>query len=76
MSESLARRLWGDADPIGRPLRAGPDRARVVGVARDTAASSLRDRAAPIVYAPIAQQRAGAVVVRRSRGSRARLPKA
>ena len=47
----------------------------MVGVARDAAVSSLRDRAASIVYAPLAQQRAGAVtlVVRAAPGLAASL---
>jgi predicted permease len=63
VSESLARRLWGSADPVGQTLRAGPDLVRVVGVAADTAALSLRDHARLLVYVPLAQQRAGDLTI-------------
>ena len=63
VSESLARRQWGAADPIGQTLRAGFDRLRVVGVARDAAVRSLRERGAMVVYAPIAQQPSGDITL-------------
>jgi predicted permease len=63
VSTSLARRLWGDGDPIGRALDVGPDRVRIVGVAADAAATSLLDRAMALVYQPFAQQRSGDVTL-------------
>jgi predicted permease len=57
VSAALAAHLWGADDPIGRTVRAGADRVRVVGVAGDAAASSLRDRVMALVYQPLAQQR-------------------
>jgi putative ABC transport system permease protein len=46
VTESLARRLWPDGDPLGQPLRAPVSRYgpfTVVGVARDFAFGSLTD---------------------------------
>jgi predicted permease len=48
ISESLARRFWGDADPIGRRLRYPGDTSAgvtVVGVAADVRLRSLREPA-------------------------------
>ncbi|AHG89565.1 permease [Gemmatirosa kalamazoonensis] len=52
VSESLARRFWGDGDPIGRRLRAPGDTSAVtiIGVAADTRLRSLRDPAMVIYY--------------------------
>ena len=71
LSESLARRLFGDDDPIGRTLHAGFDRVRVIGIARDAAVRSLNDRAASALYTPLAQQPAGTLtlMVRGAAGS-------
>jgi putative ABC transport system permease protein len=46
ITESLARRLWPDGDPLGQPLRAPVSRYgpfTVVGIARDFAFGSLTD---------------------------------
>jgi len=46
VTESLARRLWPDGDPLGQPLRAPVSRYgpfTVVGIARDFAFGSLTD---------------------------------
>jgi predicted permease len=56
INESLARRLFGAADPIGRPfLPSASERTppfQVIGVARDAHYSSLRDEPPPTYYAP------------------------
>jgi predicted permease len=57
---TLARRFWGDADPIGRELEVDPGfsrpyRVTVVGVADDAQFVALGEKT-PYVYAPLAQQ--------------------
>jgi macrolide transport system ATP-binding/permease protein len=55
VSESTARRLWPGADPVGRHLRFGEDKAysEVVGVAKDIHASSLSKADDTFVYLPV-----------------------
>ncbi len=55
----LARHLWGDADPIGRRLRLGPDErpwVRVVGVAGDVHHFGLDRAPGFMMYRPMTQQ--------------------
>jgi predicted permease len=56
VSEQLARRLWPDADPLGRQLRAGDDSIPklVVGVVRDTREVAAAEQV-PEVYFPFTQ---------------------
>ena len=51
---SLARSLWGDADPIGRGLVFGKTRFEVVGVAGDVRQDGLDRNPPPAVYVPMA----------------------
>jgi hypothetical protein len=57
ISESLARAVWGGADPIGHTLagatKSAPQ-ARVVGVAGDTISSRLVEGAPHTIYRPLA----------------------
>jgi predicted permease len=59
LSESAARKYWGDADPIGQRFRlganAGPGLVTVVGVARDVRHGTLTDPPPPLMYLPHAQ---------------------
>jgi putative ABC transport system permease protein len=59
LSQSAARKYWGDADPIGQRFRlganAGPGWVTVVGVARDVRHGTLTDAPPPIMYLPHAQ---------------------
>lgn len=53
VSESLARRLFGDGDPLGRPIQvgaAGPAPYTVVGVVADVKQGSLASNANETVY--------------------------
>jgi putative ABC transport system permease protein len=59
VSESAARRYFGDASPVGRTLTV-TDRTRdravsVIGVARDVKHGSLADRPRPLLYLPFSQ---------------------
>ena len=59
VSESLARLLWGDADPIGRRVAMSDERKEgkwrtVVGLARDTRYRELVD-VRPTIYVPYEQ---------------------
>jgi predicted permease len=63
ISESLARGIFGDADPIGQRVRFGPDVdgsrpwGAVVGVVGDVKQVSLASTATAAFYVPIAQWR-------------------
>lgn len=59
LSESAARRHWGEADPIGQRFRlgadAGPGEVTVVGIARDVRHGALTAEPEAIMYLPHAQ---------------------
>ncbi len=55
VNETLARRLWGDADPIGRLLRLDDDALQVVGLARDGKYDDPTEDPIPFLYTSIAQ---------------------
>jgi predicted permease len=51
VSAAMARRMWGDADPVGRQIEAGPNgRFRVVGVVGDVRNLALSRSPAPTMY--------------------------
>jgi predicted permease len=57
ISESLARAVWGGADPIGQTLASATksaSQARVVGVAADTISSRLVEGPPHTIYRPLA----------------------
>jgi len=54
VSETMARRLWANAEAVGQTLRLDDGRAlRVVGVARDAKVQSLGEAPQPLFYRPI-----------------------
>jgi len=58
VNQTLARTLWGDADPIGRTIRLqGPvdDTLQVVGVARDARYDEPTESPQPFLYLSLAQ---------------------
>ena len=55
VNETMARRYWAGADPVGRYMRVGKDRTQVVGVAKDGKYRSFSERPAPYMYFPLAQ---------------------
>jgi putative ABC transport system permease protein len=65
VNQTMARRYWPDASPIGRTIRipAPPGSAdgdvvlQIVGVARDSKYTSLAEPPTPFVYRPVAQAR-------------------
>ena len=62
VNETMARRFWPNADPIGKTVRLaqdppGTERA-VVGVVRDTRINSIREDAQPYFYLPFEQTQA------------------
>ncbi|MGA2271613.1 MAG: ADOP family duplicated permease [Bryobacteraceae bacterium] len=58
LNENLARRLFGNANPVGHILRFPNNRdARVVGIARNSKYVTLGEENAMALYAPHAQQR-------------------
>jgi predicted permease len=64
VNETLAKRLWPDADPIGQRLRDADSKEpwrEVVGVVRDAKYSSLTEAAASAYYLPLPQHPASAV---------------
>ena len=54
ISEGVARKLFGFANPIGKRLRGSPP-TEVIGVVEDSRFNSLRDSASGMVYLPAAQ---------------------
>jgi predicted permease len=59
VNETTARYLFGDADPIGRPVmfrNAVDDQLQIVGVAADTHQTTLRQPAPRMVYKPLTQE--------------------
>jgi predicted permease len=57
VNETLARRLWGDADPLGKRLwfGRGGSLCEVVGIVRDGKYLLLGEEPRPFLYAPLAQ---------------------
>ncbi|MHB1305452.1 MAG: ABC transporter permease [Limisphaerales bacterium] len=57
VNETLARRLWGEEDPLGKRLRfgRGDDVREVVGVVRNGKYFMLTEEARPFLYTPLAQ---------------------
>jgi predicted permease len=61
ISQSVARRLFGDANPVGRLVSETPnyddrEALRIVGVANDACFTSARDGAPLVFYIPLAQE--------------------
>lgn len=52
INETAAKRLWGDANPLGKRIRLlqSEESFEIIGVAADTTYSSLKESRAPIVY--------------------------
>ncbi|MDQ3687840.1 MAG: ABC transporter permease, partial [Acidobacteriota bacterium] len=60
INQTLARRFFGDADPLGRRMAFGrvegkPPDIEIVGVVRDSKHAEMRDEAQPFVYTPWTQ---------------------
>jgi len=61
VNETLARRLWPGANPLGQRLRTGPDCAQtleVMGLAADSQYGALGEAPQPHLYVPFTQQTA------------------
>ena len=59
VSRSMARKFWGDADPVGRRLRVGPPEVpwtTVVGVVADVRSDGLEAEPGLLMYRPFFQQ--------------------
>jgi predicted permease len=67
VNETLARRLWGAADPMGREITLGGTRLQVIGVARDSKYDEATEDTRPFLYTSLdqaAQLDREAVIVR------------
>jgi putative ABC transport system permease protein len=74
LSESLARKLWGDADPLGRVVKDNAEPAQVVGLVGDVRQFGPETSPVPTLYRPLAQRQAwGGTLVVRSDGDPASL---
>ena len=56
VNQTLARRLWGDADPLGRLITLGAHRLEVVGVTRDSKYDEPTEDPRPFLYTSLDQQ--------------------
>jgi predicted lysophospholipase L1 biosynthesis ABC-type transport system permease subunit len=56
VSQTLARRLWPNADPVGNRVEQGGESVEVVGVAGDVRYAGLQGEPEPVLYRPQAQQ--------------------
>ena len=56
VNETFARRLWPNADPIGKTFRNGQRTVAIVGVARDAKYRTLGEAPRNFVYVPLAQR--------------------
>ena len=69
VSEAMARRFWGSASPLGKPILLGgrgrEESIEVVGVARDVylEMGSIRGESIPFLYRPFAQSYSGDMIV-------------
>jgi macrolide transport system ATP-binding/permease protein len=59
LNHSLARRLFGQANPLGQSVVLGSNTARVVGVAGDIQLRSVKKPPASMIYGPLWQRPAG-----------------
>ncbi|HEU4477007.1 MAG TPA: ABC transporter permease [Pyrinomonadaceae bacterium] len=55
VNETMARKFWGQADPVGQSFNDGRDTYEVVGVARDTKYRNLRETPRMTMYQPLTQ---------------------
>ncbi|HKR59612.1 MAG TPA: FtsX-like permease family protein, partial [Pyrinomonadaceae bacterium] len=55
VNETMARKFWPQADPVGQSFNDGQDSYDVVGVARDTKYRNLRETPQMTMYLPLAQ---------------------
>jgi predicted permease len=56
ISETIARKYFPDADPIGRQIRRAPkDDYEIIGVVRDAQVRGFREAAEPVIYLPYFQ---------------------
>jgi predicted permease len=73
VNETMAQRFWRGRDPVGQRLQVKGRWLRVVGLARDSKYSSLRESSHPFFYTPLRQSAGGGqnLMIRTSLGSRA-----
>ena len=55
VNETLARRLWGSADPVGREITLDGTKLQVVGVARDSKYDEATEDTRPFLYTSLDQ---------------------
>ncbi len=73
VNQALAQRFWPGEDPVGQELQGAPN-LRVVGLVGDVQMRSLRSRAIPAVYYPMAQHYVGAMAIQLRTSSGRGLP--
>jgi predicted permease len=63
INETMARRFFGDANPLGRTLRVDDETPlSIVGVVKDAKSQSLREQIQPTAYRPLFQSDGGGQV--------------
>jgi len=60
VNESMARRLWGAVDPVGRRVEWGGRKLTIVGIAGDVHVQALDAAVSSTIYTPVYQTESGA----------------
>jgi predicted permease len=68
INETMARRFWPDASPLGATVREGSTRFRIVGIVGDVRERHLSEEPFPMVYRPLSDRTGSFSVVARTRG--------
>ena len=56
ISDTMARRYWSNAEPIGDAIRIADTNWKIVGVVEDTKINRIREPPEPYLYFPFAQR--------------------
>jgi predicted permease len=69
INETMARRFWPDASPLGATVSAGGTAFRIIGIVGDVRERHLSEEPIPMVYRPLTDHRGAFSIVARGRGA-------